>query len=147
MQNKNLVGILVSFVTVIMGMLAFVVAIYALFSTNTRVTTWPDKNVQDFFIWYLSYEENPLRNQAYHSNKHLSPELIAFLDGFTQDDMRYDPLLCAQEKTTEIHAFPAQVSENVAIVEVATSISDHRLSVELVQRNGDWLINKVICAQ
>ena len=116
-------------------------------ANNEQVVSQPDQVVQDFYTWYLSYDGNPLVDHAYRSSNHLSTDMIAFLDEFTQDGMNYDPVLCAQDRPTEINVSPAQVSGRDATVEVTTNFDNHAFSVELNQMENNWLINKVFCKQ
>jgi hypothetical protein len=71
--------------------------------------------------------------------------MVAFLDDFTQDGMQYDPVLCAQDKPTEINASPAQVSVDRATVDVTTSFAGHKFTVDLIQIENEWLIDKIVC--
>jgi len=144
MKNKNQIAFLIILVAAGFSTLAFVIwpTIYA---TNEQVASQPDQVVQDFYAWYLTYDGNPLVEHAYRSSNRLSPDMIAFLDEFTQDGMHYDPVLCAQDKPSEIVTGLAQVAGGQASVEVTTSFENHAFSVELVQTNGDWLIDKVTC--
>lgn len=146
MKNKSHFAFLIILVTAGFSTLAFVIwpTIYA---TNQRVTTQPDQVVQDFYAWYLSYDGNPLVEHTYRSSEYLSPDMIALLDELTQEGMQYDPVLCAQDKPTDIDTGLAQVAGGQASVEVTTSFEYHAFSVELVQTNGDWLIDKVNCAR
>lgn len=146
MKNKNQIGFLIILVAAGFSTLAFVIwpTIYA---TNKQITSQQDRIVRYFYGWYLAYEGNPLVEHAYRSSEYLSPNMIVFLDEVTQDGIVYDPLLCAQNKPSEIKTSPAQVFEDKASVEVSTSFSNHKFSVELVQVNGNWMIDKVYCAQ
>lgn len=144
MKSKLLLGFLIVLAAATFSSLAFV--IWPAFSIrNIQVASQPDQVVRDFYDWYLSYDGNPIVEHAYRSNRRLSPEMIAFLDGFTREGMSYDPLLCAQDKPTNIRAAPARVSGWQASAEVVTSFANHGFSVELIYQNGDWLIDKVNC--
>jgi hypothetical protein len=144
MKNKNQIAFLIILVAAGFSTLAFVIwpTIYA---TNQQETSQPDQVVQDFYAWYLSYQGNPLVDHAYRSSQYLSPDMVAFLDDFTQDGMQYDPVLCAQDKPTEINASPAQVSVDRATVDVTTSFAGHKFTVDLVQIENEWLIDKIVC--
>jgi hypothetical protein len=144
MKNKSPIALLIILVAAGFSTLAFVIwpTIYA---TKAQVTTQPDQVVRDFYTSYLSYDGNPLVDHVYRSSEYLSPDMIAFLDVFTQDGMQYDPVLCAQDKPTVINASPAQVSADRATVDVTTSFADHRFTVELVQIENEWLIDKIVC--
>lgn len=145
MKNKTQIGFLIILAAAIFGALAFVIW-PALNLDDRQVSSQPDQVVQDFYGWYLSYEGNPLVDGAYRASEHLSPDFISFLDDFTgQEGMAYDPVLCAQDVPSDISTSPAEVQEGEASVKVSTSFANHSFTVELVQTNGDWLINKVIC--
>ena len=144
MKNKSHIAFLIILVAAGFSTLAFVnwPTIYA---PNLQVTTQPDQVVRDFYASYPSFDGNPLVDHVYRSSEYLSPDMMAFLDEFTQDGMQYDPVLCAQDKPTEINASPAQVSIDRATVEVTTSFADHKFTVELVQIENEWLIDKIVC--
>jgi hypothetical protein len=146
MKNKNQIAFLIILVAAGFSTLAFVIwpSIYA---TNEQLASQPEQVVQDFYASYLSYDGNPLVDHVYRSSEYLSPDMIAFLDEFTQDGMNYDPILCAQDKPTEINTSPVEVSGGQASVGVITSFENHAFSVELVQTNDNWLIDKVNCAR
>ena len=146
MKNKNQIAFLIILIVAGFSTLAFIIW-PTLYATNEQVTSQPDQVVEDFYASYLSYDGNPLVDHAYRSSKYLSPDMIAFLDEFTQDSMNYDPILCAQDKPSEMVTGLAQVAGGRASVEVTTSFENHAFSVELVQTNGDWLIEKVNCAR
>ncbi len=86
------------------------------------------------------------KGKSIRSSRNLRPEMVAFLDDFTQDGMGYDPLLCAQDKPASISATASRVTGGWASVDVTTSFEGHGFSVELIQNDGDWLIDKVNCA-
>jgi hypothetical protein len=145
MKNKNQFGFLIILFAAGFGTLAFVIW-PTLYATNERTSTQTQQVVQDFYSWYLSYDGNPLVEHAYRSSRYLRPEMVAFLDDFTQDGMSYDPLLCAQDKPAGINVTSTRVAGGWASVEVTTSFENHGFSVELIQTDGDWLIDKVNCA-
>jgi hypothetical protein len=145
MKNKNLAGFVIIMAAAIFGTLAFVLW-PTIFMTNEQATSQTEQVVQDFYDWYLSYDGNPLVDHAYRNSQYLRPEMVAFLDGFSQDGMGYDPVLCAQDKPASISATASQVTGGWASVEVTTSFEGHGFSVELIQTDGDWLIDKVNCA-
>lgn len=144
MKNKNQVAFLIILIAAGFSTLAFVIwpSVYA---TNKQGVSQPDKVVQDFYAWYLSYDGNPLVDHAYRSSNYLSTDMIAFLDEFTQDGMNYDPILCAQDRPSEINVSPVQVSGGRGTVEVTTNFDNHAFSVELIQMENNWLIDKVVC--
>lgn len=144
MKNKNQIAFLIILVAAAFSTLAFVIW-PTLYVTNKQITSQPDQVVRDFYASYLSYEGNPLVDKVYRSSEYLSPDMIAFLDEFTQGGMQYDPVLCAQDKPTDINTSPAQVSGGQASVDVSTSFANHKFTVELVQLDNEWLIDKVVC--
>lgn len=145
MQNRNLVGFAIIIGAAIFGTLAFVLW-PAIFMTNEQATGQTEQVVRDFYDWYLSYDGSPLADHTYRASKHLRPNMVAFLDEFSQEEMGYDPLLCAQEKPDGITPTGSQVAGGWAKVDVTTSIEGHAFSVELIQTDGTWLIDKVNCA-
>lgn len=145
MEKKQQIGFLIILVAAIFSVFLFVI-LPALNMGAGQTTSMADQVVQDFYGGYLSYQGNPLVDKIYRNNPQLSSDFITFLDDFTSaEGMAFDPVLCAQDVPSEIATSPAQVNGDVASVEVTTSFADHGFMVELVQENGDWLINNVIC--
>lgn len=144
MKNKTQIGFLIILAAAVFSAFAFVIW-PALAMNDRQITSQPEQVVQDFYTWYLNYPGNPLVDRAYRSSKQLSSEFIQFLDDFTQGGMQYDPVLCAQDVPNRISTALAQISGDKATVLVTTSFTNHSFSAELVQVNGDWLINKVLC--
>ena len=148
MNNKNQVAFLIILIVAAVATLFCVILPPILYGTNQEVdTTTPEQVVQEFYDWYVSYQGNPLAEKAYQSDTRLSREFIGRLDDFTQSGTWHvDPVLCAQDVPNEVTALPATVSRNGATVEVNTSFTGHKFTVELVKADGRWLIDKVTCA-
>jgi len=144
MKNKNQVAFLIILIAAGFSTLAFVIW-PSMCATNEQVVSQPDKVVRDFYDWYLSYDGNPLVDHAYRSSNYLSTDMITFLDDFIQDGMAYDPILCAQDRPSEINVSPVHVSGGRGTVEVSTNFDNHAFSVELIQIENNWLIDKVVC--
>lgn len=145
MKNKNLIGFAIILAAAIFGTLAFVIW-PTVFMTDKQATNQTEQVVQDFYDWYLSYDGNPLVDGAYRASRYLSPGMVVFLDDFTAGEMDYDPILCAQDKPASITPSTSQVTDGWAKVEVTTSFARHQFAVELVHKQGGWLIDKVNCA-
>lgn len=144
MNNKTQYGLLIILVVITFALLASVFG-PALKMSNQQANTEVQQVVQDFYHGYLAYEGNPLVDHAYRPNQYLSPAMIAFLDDFTQDDIHYDPVLCAQDKPVEIKVAPPTISGGQASVMVNTSFEGHAFTVNLVNVDGNWLIDNVTC--
>lgn len=144
MNNKKQFGFLIILSVAAFATLA-VVILPTLKMGNKQANTNIQQVVQDFYNWYLSYDGNPLVDHVYRGSRHLTPEMVAFLDDFTQNGMAYDPVLCAQDKPGAINVLQPQISGNQASVTVKTDFESHEFSVELAQVDGNWLIDKVTC--
>lgn len=149
MKNKNQVAFLIILVAVAAATLLFVILPPILYGTTQETkTAAPEQVVQQFYDWYVSYQGNPLVDKAYQGNESLSPAFIAHLDDFTRNgEWRVDPVLCAQDVPNEVTAHPAQVSGERASVEVTTSFTGHRFTVELAKAGDAWSIDKVACSR
>lgn len=149
MKNKNQVAFLIILVAAAAATLLFVILPPILnWSERESQPSAPEQVVQQFYDWYVSYQGNPLVDKAYQGNELLSPAFIAHLDDFTRNGQwRVDPVLCAQDVPNEVTAHPAQVSGERASVEVTTSFTGHRLTVELAKARGAWTIDKVACSR
>ncbi|MBN1316876.1 MAG: DUF3828 domain-containing protein [Anaerolineales bacterium] len=115
----------------------------------------PEKVVEDFYNWYLSYIgdrnsddfRNPLADGAYKENNLLSPELIKEVEAI-RDKYGYfpaDPFLCAQDIPQEIFIVGANVTGERANVTVGTSFDGHSFAVGLVMMDGQWRITSIDC--
>ena len=144
MKNKTLIGLIIMIPVAIIFTLALMS--WIVYATRLKpVTTQPDQVVLDFYAWYLEYDGNPLEDQAYQSSNYLSPEMVNLLEEIPRENIDHYSVVCAPEKPNEIRAAAAQVSGDVARVAVVTSYVNHGFSVELVQQDGNWLINRVHC--
>lgn len=101
-----------------------------------------------FYGWYLDYEGNPLVDRAYRERKELSPEWIAQVDDLlsTPGKAGYDPFLCAQDRPGAFAIDELAVTGDRARASVSTDFAVHHLTVELVQREGRWMIDAIVCA-
>lgn len=145
MKNKNQIAFLIILLAVIYYTLGFVILPPILHGTNRRVETpAPDHIVRDFYDWYLSYEGNPLTDQAYRSNASLSEDFILRLDEQTAGELIADPLLCAQDVPENVTVSSPEVSEEAASVDVQTSLGN-RFTVRLVLDQAAWKITEVVC--
>mgnify|MGYP000235854184 CR=1 FL=1 len=142
MNNKKQFGFLIILYAAAFATLAFV--LWPTINTGNEQAN-ARKVVQDFYQGYLSYEGNPLMDSAYRTSPYLSPEMVAFLDEFTQGEMVYDPVLCAQEKPGKVDVSQPQISDSWASVTVSTEFEGHEFTVDLVKVDGDWLLYKVTC--
>ncbi|MBN2502471.1 MAG: DUF3828 domain-containing protein [Anaerolineales bacterium] len=113
--------------------------------TSSELPASPEEIVQAFYDWYIAYEGNPLVDHAYRSSEYLSPDMIAYLDEFTQAGMHYDPVLCAQDVPAEITTTSTEMVGEEANVEIATSFEGHGFTVSLSQVGDVWLIDKITC--
>lgn len=118
-----------------------------LYQNNVVETSAPEVVVQDFYEWYLSYQGNPLVDQAYQGTRFLTADFVASLDEFVEQGMQYDPVLCAQDKPQEITPGEVDISGNEATLPVTTSFEGHEFEVKLSLVDGDWKIDHVICDQ
>lgn len=114
----------------------------------------PEEVVQSFYAWVVDWEYDPQQNAPrppegkYYERLEVAPELvyhvertIASFDG----KGGYEPLLCAQDIPESIQVGEATIAEDQASVLVTTSFDTH-FSVTLIQREGQWKIQKVECS-
>ena len=148
MISKQQAAMMIIIFAAVFSTLAFVIW-PTMYAANKQVkasdATNPEAVVQDFYNGYLQYNGNPLVDKIYRSNERLSPDFVALLDDFTRGDMHFDPVLCAQDKPAGITTQQAQITNDRAMVGVTDSFPGHQFSVELVQIDGRWMIDQVIC--
>lgn len=149
MKNKNQVAFLIILIAAAAAALLYVILPPILYrSGRDTKTATPEQVVQQFYDWYVSYRGNPLVDKAYQGHESLSPAFVAHLDDFTRSgEWRVDPVLCAQDVPNEVTAHPARVSGDRASVEVTTSFTGHRFTVELVKAGRAWAIDEIACSR
>jgi hypothetical protein len=114
----------------------------------------PAETVSTFYDWYLAYEGNPLVDEAYKSSEMLSEAFISEVEETIASFDRggADPILCAQDRPSEVSVGAAQLSGETAAVPV-TQIwnagteyeTTTSITVELERVGGEWLISGVLC--
>ena len=110
----------------------------------------PQSVVEAFYTWYLSYEGNPLTDEAYKESPYLTP---SFKNGIEQTLAGMslggaDPVLCAQDKPQSFEVGAVSISGSTARVEVTQFFGNQRIvPVELRKIEGDWLISNVLCSE
>jgi LysM repeat protein len=111
--------------------------------------TRPEQVVESFYSWYLEYAQtrNPLVNRAYRADVRLTPAFIERVDRMVAVGLVVDPFLCAQDVPERITIGNVQVSGNQATVAVNTSFAGHSFVVNLVQVDGRWMIDGVMCGR
>jgi LysM repeat protein len=109
----------------------------------------PAQVVESFYSWYLEYARthNPLVTRAYRTDVRLTRAFIDRVDRLVAGGIMADPFLCAQDVPERITTGNVQVSGNQATVTVNTSFTGHSFVVNLVQVDGRWLIDGVMCGQ
>ena len=123
----------------------------------TPLAATPADTVRAFYEGYLGAinagrdageMHNPLVEGAYRTSPHLSAAFIQELDALLAgpEPLAADPLLCAQDVPTSIRIPQAAITPEQASVTVETSFPNHAFTVQVVQVDGVWQINDVICA-
>lgn len=124
-------------------------------AATPEITLAPEQVVADFYADYLAYIgdpasdtfRNPMVDRMYAERRDLTPEFIAQIDELLAsfDGAGYDPFLCAQAIPETITTAGADIDGENASVGVTTSFSDHSLTVELVNVDGEWKIDDILC--
>jgi len=111
----------------------------------------PQEIVEEFYTWYVSYEGNPLTDEAYVSSPYLTSgfkkDIEQTLGSFDRGGA--DPILCAQDIPQSFEVGKASVSGNSATVDVEQTFGTGKrlLPVELKKIEGSWLIFDVKCTE
>ena len=117
----------------------------------------PEETVEAFYKWYIEYSgtpenstfKSPLSDKAYRESEYLSPTFIHFIDTFMTlppEQANYDPILCAQNIPANIFVEASyQTEENMRVLVGDDFAGYHRFTVDLVDQEGQWLINNVVC--
>lgn len=103
----------------------------------------PDKVVQDFYDWFLTYEGDPLK--VYDENEAVSDELKAFIDQNKSESQ--NPFFCSSDKPTDFDVLRAESSGNTASVPVDLTINGltTSLKVDLKLEDDMWKMTKIRC--
>jgi hypothetical protein len=114
----------------------------------------PDKVVESFYRWYLSYPSNALSDGAYRSSEHLTEQFVERVDGILASFDRggYDPFLCAQDIPESFAVDEAVVSgsrAHVVVHETWNGGTQYELvrdiTVQLRLSDRQWRIVDVVC--
>jgi hypothetical protein len=125
-----------------------------------RLTTAPDSTppedvVRAFYQGWISAAGNPINQRIYDNTDYLTPDFIQRIDDsiVAQGGIVADPLLCAQNRPSQIEVGEATITGDTASVTVQTiwargpdTNATRELQVELVYNEGQWRINNVRCA-
>jgi hypothetical protein len=122
---------------------------------SEAMSVTPEKVVESFYNWYVSYPGNLLVDGAYRSSEYLAEEFIQKVDGIIAsfDEGGYDPFLCTQDFPGEFTVEKGVMLGGEASVWVVHEVwnFDTRyellddLEVRLRLMDGQWKIADVIC--
>jgi hypothetical protein len=117
-------------------------------SPNDPLALSPEEVVEGFYNWYLEYPGNPTQG-AYRSSPFLTEALMdrtaQTVAGFVMGG--FDPFLCAQDSPEKIYVDAAEISGDSARIKVTSSFQGHEFRVQLIQEDGEWKIDQVLCGQ
>ncbi|MHB1296279.1 MAG: DUF3828 domain-containing protein [Anaerolineae bacterium] len=112
-----------------------------------------DTFVNEFYAWYVGYLQSgsdgprsPLRDGAYKEVGYFSPAYTARLEEILADeDLRADPILCAQDIPESLSVVDMHRGETGAMVLiVASSFEGHRIEVTLIEGGAKgWQIDDI----
>jgi hypothetical protein len=114
----------------------------------------PEDMVRAFYQAWISAEGNPINQRIYDNTDYLTPDFIQRIDDsiVAQGGIAADPLLCAQNRPSQIEVGEATITADTASVTVQTiwahgpdTNATRELQVELVYNEGQWRINNVRC--
>jgi hypothetical protein len=116
----------------------------------------PERVVEDFFRWYVTYPGSPLADEAYHTRDDLTAACVRRVDETVASFERggYDPFLCAQDRPGAFAVEEAEIAGGNAhvIVELVWNPETpyeftRDLGVNLEWVEGQWRIAEIVCAQ
>jgi hypothetical protein len=111
--------------------------------------------VRAFYQAWISAEGTPINQRIYDNTDYLTPDFIQRIDDriVAQGGIAADPLLCAQNRPSQIEVGEATMTGDTAQVTVQTiwargpdTNATREIQVELVYNEGQWRINNVRCA-
>jgi hypothetical protein len=123
--------------------------------TTTPEPAPPEDMVRVFYQAWISAESNPINERIYDNTDYLTPDFIQRIDDriVEQGGIAADPLLCAQNRPSQIEVGEATITGDTASVTVQTiwargpdTNATRELQVELIYNEGQWRINNVRCA-
>jgi len=118
----------------------------------------PEDTLESFYQWYIDYSRtpetstfrSPLNDKAYRESEYLSPAFIQYIDTFMTlppEQANYDPILCAQNVPGNVYVEAVyQHNEKTRVLVGDDFAGYHRFTVDLIDEEGRWLINNVVCA-
>lgn len=132
-----------------------IVDIRPLFEPEIGSEMSPEAVVEGFYAAWIEQvraammggAESPLRSGAYADSGYLTPafssEVASIVASF--EGGGYDPFLCAQDIPTELITEGVIYTTSGARVPVRSSFIDHAFVVALVEGEGGWQIDNVVC--
>lgn len=107
----------------------------------------PQHVIEGYYSWYLEYARetgNPLVNRAYRTDDRVTPTFKQQVDDMA-GQLVADPFLCAQDVPEAFSVGPAYGSDGRAAAVVTTSFTGHSFLVNLLEVDGRWQIDGVMC--
>lgn len=109
----------------------------------------PQDTAKGFMEDWISYQGSPLEDEFYNNHPALTEDFIAKIDQTLAsfDKSAYDPVLCAQDKPTEIRIANTAVKEDDAVITLEEIFSggNRMIEAKMVEKNGEWRIDDIIC--
>ena len=130
-------------------------------STSTTPAVAPEKVAENFYTFYLNLV-NPngqansqarfvSSNKPYKLksdfSKYLTTDLITNLESlFNDQNLNYDPIICAQDVPTEITYSDSKISGSTATVEATEQFATpNKVDLALKNVGNEWKINTITC--
>jgi hypothetical protein len=140
-------------------MLALLLTACTTSAAPERLTTAPESAppegvVRAFYQTWISAEGNPINERIYDNTDYLTTNFIQRIDDriVAQGGIAADPLLCAQNRPSQIEVGEATMTGDTAQVTVQTiwargpdTTATREFQVELARPVKDWRINDVRC--
>ncbi|HSW96441.1 MAG TPA: hypothetical protein VLF89_01310 [Candidatus Saccharimonadales bacterium] len=111
----------------------------------------PEDVTKTFYDWYMNYPQDVIATRAYKKIPYLTDTFKTHIDGFaTHYNPKFDPIFCTPNKTKNYVINSAVSSANsdkltVLITDKNVDAPKPLYTVVLVQVNGSWEINDVMC--
>jgi hypothetical protein len=91
------------------------------------------------------YFVNPLVERAYRDSPHLAEGFVRQIDAMLEDEIRFDPFLCAQDVPRSFVIGGARITEDAVFVRVRSGLGNE-FDVVVADQGDVWRIINVICS-
>jgi len=145
MKKKNFLHLII-IVPLIIFFVAFKISE---FSKNNPST---EQVVTNFYSWYTDYKGNALLSGEYGKSEYISKNLIENIENTLSESkgvIGADPFTCSTDKPDDFIASTVSSENKSAKVVLDQFFNEDikTINIILIQEEGNWMIDEVICSE